>query len=89
MLNKKEIRSSPLLVFRKKGKSMLVNTGRPFLHRTRNKDLSNGAISDKHQEKPEPGDKNEIVASWNFFPLQDVSVKIVPFKPEYLAKAKK
>lgn len=68
LLNKKEIRSSPLLVFRKKGKSMLVNTGGPFLRSTRNKDLSDGAISDKQQEKPEPGDKNEFVASWNFFP---------------------
>lgn len=68
MLNKKEIRSSPLLVFRKKGKSMLVNTVRPFLHSTRNKGLCNGAISDRHLEKPEPGDKNEFVASWNFFP---------------------
>lgn len=70
MLNKKEIRSSPLLVFRKKGKSVLVNTGGPFLHSTRNKDLGNDAISDKHQEKPEPGDKNEFVASWNFFPSE-------------------
>lgn len=82
MLNKKEIRSSPLLVFRKKGESMWVNTGGPFLHSTRNKGLSNGAISDKQQEKPEPGDKNEFVASWNFFSLQDASAKIVPFTSE-------
>lgn len=48
----------------------MVNTGRPLLHSTKNKGLSNDAISDKHQKKPEPGDKNEFVASWNFFPSE-------------------
>jgi len=62
VLNNKEIRSSPRLDFRKK--EYAVNTLGPFLHSTRNPEVSSDAITVKHQERPEPGGRNEYVVSW-------------------------
>lgn len=48
----------------------MVNILGPFLRSTRNPEVSNDAITVKHQERPEPGDINEYVVSWIAVPSE-------------------